>query len=59
MGNRSDEGFIEVKPAGDEPSPTIVLAINDLEKEDLRKYTNIKIMISEGRYSKVQGYIPI
>jgi hypothetical protein len=59
MGNRNDEGFIEIKPAGEEPSPTIILAINDLEKQDLSKYTNIKIIISEGRYSKVQGYIPI
>lgn len=46
MGNRNDEGFIEIKPAGEEPSPTIILAINDLEKQDLSKYTNIKIIIS-------------
>ena len=41
-------------------SPQVMLIFNDLEKHDLRKYTNIKITISEGKYkNKVFAYIPI
>jgi hypothetical protein len=58
MGNRSDEGFIEIG-SGQNQGASIILTINELEKQDLNKYTNIKITVSEGKYSKIHGFIPI
>jgi len=37
-----------------------MLILNDLEKQDLNKQTNIKLVISEGKYkNKAFSYIPI
>lgn len=37
-----------------------MLALNDIEKQDLNRYTNIKLTVSEGKYkNKAIAYIPI
>ena len=60
LGMKSDENIIEVVEGHKLDTPCTVLALNDLEKHDLSRYTNIKITISEGKYkSKVFAYIPI
>lgn len=46
MGNYNDEGFIEIKKEKNTIYPMIILMLNNLEKKDLSKYTNIKLTIS-------------
>ena len=60
MGNKTDENILELPQGHELDTPHVTLMLNDLEKVDLTKYSNIKITISEGKYkSKVFGYIPI
>ena len=58
MGKLSDEGFISINKEKNQSS-SIVLTLNELGKQDLNKYTNIKITISNGKHSKNHGFIPI
>jgi hypothetical protein len=60
MGNKSDENLLEIEKGGEGEMACVLLTLNDLEKQDLGRYTSIKITISEGRYKgKVFAYIPI
>jgi len=59
MGNMSDENFIDINH-DQFHTPQTTLILNDLSNNNLSKYTNIKITISEGKYKvKMHGFIPI
>jgi len=55
----SDENFIDINH-DQFHTPQTTLILNDLSNNNLSKYTNIKITISEGKYKvKMHGFIPI
>jgi len=59
MGTKTDENILEFIKGADS-APSVMLILNDLEKQDLNKQTNIKLVISEGKYkNKAFSYIPI
>ena len=60
MGTKTDENILQLKKCHELDTPQVTLILNDMEKVDLIKYTNIKITVSEGKYkNKVFAYVPI
>ena len=60
MGRHSDSAWMEIEGKKSFDVPSVALVLNEVDKDEIKKYTNVKITLSQGQHkSKVTGYIPV
>ena len=60
MGRYTDSTWLEAEGSRLNQNPSASLLLQDVGKEELRQYTNVKIVLSTGKSkAKSVGYVPI